>query len=74
MAKPAAAAGAGATSGRAGVSGNKFRMALGLPVGAVINCADNTGAWGGGALPPPASRRRRRWAAGRAALLCGLAG
>jgi hypothetical protein len=25
------------------VSGNKFRMALGLPVGAVVNCADNTG-------------------------------
>jgi large subunit ribosomal protein L23e len=26
------------------VSGTKFRMALGLPVGAVINCADNSGA------------------------------
>ncbi|KAJ2160126.1 hypothetical protein GGF46_002496 [Coemansia sp. RSA 552] len=25
-------------------SGNKFRMSLGLPVGAVINCADNSGA------------------------------
>ncbi|KAJ2367592.1 60S ribosomal protein L23, partial [Coemansia sp. RSA 2607] len=25
-------------------SGNKFRMTLGLPVGAVINCADNSGA------------------------------
>eukprot|EP00276_Gloeochaete_wittrockiana_P003241 CAMPEP_0184643750 /NCGR_PEP_ID=MMETSP0308-20130426/580_1 /TAXON_ID=38269 /ORGANISM="Gloeochaete witrockiana, Strain SAG 46.84" /LENGTH=139 /DNA_ID=CAMNT_0027071899 /DNA_START=47 /DNA_END=466 /DNA_ORIENTATION=- len=25
-------------------SGNKFRMTLGLPVGAVVNCADNTGA------------------------------
>ncbi|KAI9469283.1 ribosomal protein L14 domain-containing protein [Coemansia mojavensis] len=24
--------------------GNKFRMSLGLPVGAVINCADNSGA------------------------------
>merc|ERR1712026_415779 len=24
--------------------GGKFRMALGLPVGAVMNCADNTGA------------------------------
>ena len=30
--------------GRAGVSGNKFKMTLGLPVGAVVNCADNTGA------------------------------
>ncbi|XP_003389687.1 PREDICTED: 60S ribosomal protein L23 [Amphimedon queenslandica] len=27
-----------------GSAGSKFRMALGLPVGAVINCADNTGA------------------------------
>ena len=27
-----------------GASGNKFRMALGLPVGAVMNCADNSGA------------------------------
>ncbi len=26
------------------VRGNKFRIALGLPVGAVINCSDNTGA------------------------------
>jgi len=25
-------------------AGNKFRMSLGLPVGAVMNCADNTGA------------------------------
>ncbi|CAO2581546.1 60S ribosomal protein L23, partial [Lemmus lemmus] len=25
-------------------SGAKFRISLGLPVGAVINCADNTGA------------------------------
>ncbi|KAJ2547480.1 60S ribosomal protein L23A, partial [Coemansia sp. RSA 1933] len=25
-------------------SGTKFRMTLGLPVGAVINCADNSGA------------------------------
>ncbi|KAJ1670311.1 60S ribosomal protein L23A, partial [Coemansia sp. RSA 25] len=25
-------------------AGNKFRMTLGLPVGAVINCADNSGA------------------------------
>merc|ERR1711935_790995 len=30
--------------GRGGSSGAKFRIALGLPVGAVINCADNTGA------------------------------
>merc|ERR1711893_268094 len=30
--------------GRGGSSGGKFRIALGLPVGAVINCADNTGA------------------------------
>ena len=28
----------------AGTSGNKFRLTLGLPVGAVINCADNSGA------------------------------
>jgi large subunit ribosomal protein L23e len=27
-----------------GAGGGKFRMALGLPVGAVMNCADNTGA------------------------------
>jgi large subunit ribosomal protein L23e len=26
------------------VSGNKYRMTLGLPVGAVMNCADNSGA------------------------------
>ncbi|KAI9594906.1 ribosomal protein L14 domain-containing protein [Syncephalis fuscata] len=25
-------------------AGNKFRMTLGLPVGAVMNCADNSGA------------------------------
>ncbi|DAZ98278.1 TPA: hypothetical protein N0F65_008963 [Lagenidium giganteum] len=30
--------------GRGGVSGNKFRMSLGLPVAAVMNCADNSGA------------------------------
>ncbi|XP_030828824.1 60S ribosomal protein L23 [Strongylocentrotus purpuratus] len=29
--------------GRGGSSGSKFRISLGLPVGAVINCADNTG-------------------------------
>ena len=28
----------------AGASGNKFRMTLGLPTGAVLNCADNSGA------------------------------
>lgn len=31
-------------SGRGLVSGKKFRMALALPVGAVMNCGDNTGA------------------------------
>mmetsp|Transcript_28524 Transcript_28524/g.55663 ORF Transcript_28524/g.55663 Transcript_28524/m.55663 type:complete len:141 (-) Transcript_28524:542-964(-) len=30
--------------GRGASVGNKFRTSLGLPVGAVINCADNTGA------------------------------
>uniref|UniRef100_A0A8C2LB53 Large ribosomal subunit protein uL14 n=1 Tax=Cricetulus griseus TaxID=10029 RepID=A0A8C2LB53_CRIGR len=30
--------------GCGGSSGAKFRISLGLPVGAVINCADNTGA------------------------------
>ncbi|XP_070836735.1 large ribosomal subunit protein uL14-like [Chaetodon trifascialis] len=30
-------------TGRGGSSGAKFRISLGLPVGAVINCADNTG-------------------------------
>uniref|UniRef100_A0A2K5N5T2 Large ribosomal subunit protein uL14 n=1 Tax=Cercocebus atys TaxID=9531 RepID=A0A2K5N5T2_CERAT len=30
--------------GRGRSSGVKFRISLGLPVGAVINCADNTGA------------------------------
>ena len=29
---------------RGGTSGNKFSMSLGLPVAAVMNCADNTGA------------------------------
>ena len=28
----------------AGTSGNKFRLTLGLPTGAVLNCADNSGA------------------------------
>lgn len=30
-------------TGKGGATGGKFRMSLGLPVGAVINCADNTG-------------------------------
>ncbi|KAL7143227.1 hypothetical protein ABFS83_08G177400 [Erythranthe nasuta] len=30
--------------GRGGSAGNKFRMSLGLPVAASVNCADNTGA------------------------------
>lgn len=30
--------------GRGGTSGGKFRTTLALPVGAVMNCADNTGA------------------------------
>jgi large subunit ribosomal protein L23e len=30
--------------GRAGATGTKFRISLGLPVAAVMNCADNTGA------------------------------
>eukprot|EP01105_Mastigella_eilhardi_P021636 TRINITY_DN525_c0_g1_i2.p1 TRINITY_DN525_c0_g1~~TRINITY_DN525_c0_g1_i2.p1 ORF type:complete len:141 (-),score=27.43 TRINITY_DN525_c0_g1_i2:57-479(-) len=30
--------------GRAGATGNKFKMTCGLPVGAVMNCCDNTGA------------------------------
>merc|ERR1712019_13384 len=30
--------------GRGGTAGGKFRIALGLPVGAVMDCADNTGA------------------------------
>ncbi len=30
--------------GRCGSTGTKFRTTLGLPNGAVINCADNTGA------------------------------
>lgn len=27
-----------------GASGNKYRISLGLPTGAVVNCADNSGA------------------------------
>merc|ERR1712110_855232 len=30
--------------GRGGMSGNKYRISLGLPNAAVMNCADNTGA------------------------------
>lgn len=30
--------------GRAGSQGNKYRMTLGLPVAAVMNCCDNSGA------------------------------
>ena len=30
--------------GRGGNAGNKYRMSLGLPVAACVNCADNTGA------------------------------
>ena len=30
-------------SGRGGSAGGKFRISLALPVGAVVNCADNTG-------------------------------
>eukprot|EP01087_Luapelamoeba_hula_P007733 TRINITY_DN189_c0_g1_i1.p1 TRINITY_DN189_c0_g1~~TRINITY_DN189_c0_g1_i1.p1 ORF type:complete len:141 (+),score=16.61 TRINITY_DN189_c0_g1_i1:51-473(+) len=33
-----------AKRGGAGTSGIKFKMTCGLPVGAVVNCADNTGA------------------------------
>lgn len=32
------------STGRGGISGNRYSMTLGLPVGAVINCADNSGA------------------------------
>ena len=31
-------------SKKGGSAGNKFRMSLALPVGAIMNCADNTGA------------------------------
>ena len=30
--------------GRAGSTGTKLRMTLALPVGAIMNCADNSGA------------------------------
>mmetsp|Transcript_3698 Transcript_3698/g.8092 ORF Transcript_3698/g.8092 Transcript_3698/m.8092 type:complete len:141 (+) Transcript_3698:68-490(+) len=32
------------TRGRAGAAGTKYRMTVGLPTAALINCADNTGA------------------------------
>merc|ERR1739848_368497 len=32
------------TRARGGASGNKFRITLGLPVAALMNCADNAGA------------------------------
>lgn len=32
------------TRGRSGAVGSKLRMTLGLPVAAVMNCADNSGA------------------------------
>jgi len=32
------------SAGRAGTAGSKFRTTLGLPVGAIMNCADNSGA------------------------------
>mmetsp|Transcript_11592 Transcript_11592/g.11970 ORF Transcript_11592/g.11970 Transcript_11592/m.11970 type:complete len:140 (+) Transcript_11592:51-470(+) len=32
------------STGRGGAQGTKFRMTLGLPNGAVLNCCDNTGA------------------------------
>jgi len=32
------------TNRAGGASGTKFRLTLGLPVGAVLNCADNSGA------------------------------
>ncbi len=33
-----------ASRGRSGATGTKLRMTLGLPVAAVMNCADNSGA------------------------------
>ncbi|GBG29962.1 50S ribosomal protein L14, chloroplastic [Hondaea fermentalgiana] len=32
------------TRGRAGAAGTKYRMTVGLPTAALLNCADNTGA------------------------------
>jgi hypothetical protein len=34
----------GSKRGRGGTAGNKFRLSVGLPVAATMNCADNTGA------------------------------
>jgi large subunit ribosomal protein L23e len=34
----------GEANKRGGMSGNKFKIAMALPVGAVMNCGDNTGA------------------------------
>eukprot|EP00746_Dinoflagellata_sp_MGD_P071736 gnl/MRDRNA2_/MRDRNA2_29183_c0_seq1.p1 gnl/MRDRNA2_/MRDRNA2_29183_c0~~gnl/MRDRNA2_/MRDRNA2_29183_c0_seq1.p1 ORF type:complete len:142 (+),score=2.65 gnl/MRDRNA2_/MRDRNA2_29183_c0_seq1:28-453(+) len=34
----------GAAKRNRAIGGNKYRMTLGLPVGAVLNCADNSGA------------------------------
>ncbi|KAG2275311.1 hypothetical protein Bca4012_044651 [Brassica carinata] len=45
------------TPGRGGTSGNKFRMSLGLPVAATVNCADNTGDQGS---PQPIAFSLRR--------------
>ncbi|KAM1439480.1 hypothetical protein EV2_013234 [Malus domestica] len=41
---PVSAAAKMSKRGRGGSAGNKFRMSLGLPVAATVNCADNTGA------------------------------
>ena len=34
----------GEANKRGGMSGNKYKIAMALPVGAVMNCGDNTGA------------------------------
>lgn len=36
--------------GRAAASGIKHRVSAGLPVAAVVNCADNSGVWAARAL------------------------
>uniref|UniRef100_R7W073 60S ribosomal protein L23 n=1 Tax=Aegilops tauschii TaxID=37682 RepID=R7W073_AEGTA len=42
------------STGHGGSAGNKFRMSLGLPVAATVNCADNTAvAFGGAAAAAP---------------------
>ena len=43
-----------------GAGGNKYRVTLGLPVGALINCADNTGAKNIYIIAVKVSKRRRR--------------